>query len=56
MYWYGWLVTSTLGATAASVVAWPLLKSRPTPYWLGWTIPLLVIISVFYFFRDWFLR
>jgi len=56
MYWYGWLVTSTLGATAASVIAWPLLKNRPTQYWIGWIVPLLVIISVFYFFRDWFLR
>jgi hypothetical protein len=56
MYWYGWLVTSTLGATAASVIALPLLKNKPTPYWLGWTVPLLVILSVFYLFRDWFLR
>jgi hypothetical protein len=56
MYWYGWLVTSTLGAAAASVIALPLLKNRPTLYWLGWTVPLLVTISVFYFFRDWFLR
>jgi hypothetical protein len=56
MYWYGWLVTSTLGAIAASVIALPLLKNRPTQYWLGWVVPLLVILSVFYFFRDWFLR
>jgi hypothetical protein len=56
MYWYGWLVTSTLGAAAASVIALPLLKNRPTPYWLGWTVPLLVTISVFYLFREWFLR
>ena len=56
MYWYGWLVTSTLGAIATSVIALPLLKNRPTPYWLGWTVPLLVILSVFYLFRDWFLR
>jgi hypothetical protein len=56
MYWYGWLVTSTLGAIAVSVIALPLLKNRPTPYWLGWTVPLLVILSVFYLFRDWFLR
>jgi hypothetical protein len=56
MYWYGWLVTSTLGATAVSVLALPFLKDRPTQYWLGWTIPLLVIISVFYLFRDFFLR
>ena len=56
MYWYGWLVTSTLGATAASVIALPLLKNRPTQYWLGWTVPLLVTIGVFYLFREWFLR
>src|SRR4029077_16542298 len=29
MYWYGWLVTSALGASAVSVIAFPLLKSRP---------------------------
>jgi hypothetical protein len=56
MYWYGWLVTSTLGAAAVSVLALPLLKNRPTQYWLGWTIPLLVMVSVLYLFRDWFLR
>ena len=56
MYWYGWLVTSTLGAAAVSVISLPLLKNRPTPYWLGWTVPLLVTVSVFYLFREWFLR
>lgn len=56
MYWYGWLVTATLGASVASVVALPLLKNRPTQYWIGWTIPLLVMISVLYFFRGFFLR
>jgi hypothetical protein len=39
-----------------SVLALPLLKNRPTQYWLGWTIPLLVMVSVLYLFRDWFLR
>ena len=56
MYWYGWLVTSTLGAAVASVLTLPLLKNRPTQYWLGWTIPLVVMISVFYLFRGFFLR
>ena len=56
MYWYGWLVTSTLGATAVSLISLPLLKNRSAPYSLGWIVPLLVIISVFYLFRDWFLR
>jgi hypothetical protein len=56
MYWYGWLVTSTLGAAAVSLISLPVLKNRPTPYWFGWLVPLLVILSVFYLFRDWFLR
>jgi hypothetical protein len=56
MYWFGWLVTSTLGATAVSLISLPLLKNRPTPYRIGWIVPLLVIISVFYLFRDWFTR
>ena len=56
MYWYGWLVTSALGASAVSVIAFPVLKSRPTQYWLGWSAPLLVMISVVYLFRDFFLR
>ena len=56
MYWYGWLATSALGAAGVSVIALPLLKSRPTPYWLGWIVPLLVMISVGYFFRNFFLR
>jgi hypothetical protein len=56
MYWYGWLVTSTLGALAVSVIALPVLKNRPTQYWIGWTVPLLVMISICYLFRDFFLR
>jgi len=56
MYWYGWLVTSALGAAAVSAIALPLLKNRPAPYRLGWIVPLLVMISVGYFFRSFFLR
>jgi hypothetical protein len=56
MYWYGWLVTSVFGAAAVSVITWPLLRNRPTQYWLGWTVPLLVMISIGYFFRGFFLR
>jgi hypothetical protein len=56
MFGYGWLVTAALGATGVSLITLPLLKNRPTQYWLGWTVPLMVMISVFYLFRGFFLR
>ncbi len=56
MYWYGWLVTSTLGATAVSATALPLLKNRPTQYGIGWIVSFFVKVSVFYFLRRFFLR
>jgi hypothetical protein len=56
MYWYGWLTTSVLGATLVSSLSWPLVRSRPIQFWLGWTVPLLVIVVFVYFFRDFFLR
>jgi hypothetical protein len=56
MYWYGWLATSALGATAASLLSWPLQRRWPAPFWLGWVVPLLVIFAFVYFFRDFFLR
>jgi hypothetical protein len=56
MYWFGWLITSTLGASAVSLISLPFLKNRPTQYTIGWVVPLLVTLSVFYLFRDWFMR
>ena len=56
MYWYGWLVTSTLGATLVSLLSWPLLRHHPIQYWLGWMVPSAVIVIFVYFFRDFFLR
>jgi hypothetical protein len=56
MYWYGWLVTSALGATAVSLLTWPFLRRRPAQFWLGWIVPLVVIVVFVYFFRDFFLK
>jgi hypothetical protein len=56
MYWYGWLVTSTLGATSVSLLTWPLVRRWPAQFWLGWVVPLVVILLFLYFFRDFFLR
>ena len=54
MYWYGWLVTSTFGATAASLVSWPLVRRWSAQLWLGWMVPLVVIFL--YLFRGFFVR
>jgi ABC-type branched-subunit amino acid transport system permease subunit len=56
MYWYGWLTTSVLGATLVSLLSWPLVRNRPVQFWLGWIVPLAVIVIFVYFFRDFFLR
>jgi hypothetical protein len=56
MYWYGWLTTSVLGATLMSLLSWPLVRNRPIQFWLGWTVPIAVIVIFVPFFRDFFLR
>jgi hypothetical protein len=56
MYWYGWLVTSLLGATAVSLVSWPLVRRWSAQLWLGWVVPLVVMVIFVYLFRDFFLR
>jgi hypothetical protein len=56
MYWYGWLVTSTFGATAVCLLSWPLARRRPTRLWLGWIAPLVVMLVFIYLFRGFFVR
>jgi ABC-type branched-subunit amino acid transport system permease subunit len=56
MYWYGWLTTSVLGATLACLLSWPLVRHRPIQFWLGWTVPLAVMVIFVPFFRDFFWR
>lgn len=56
MYWFGWIGTSFLGAAAISLAAMPLTKDRELPSWIGWAIPLAVMVVFVYLFRNWFLR
>ena len=56
MYWYGWLATSFIGASAASIAALPLVKRRTPPDWLGWAVPLAVMFAFLYLLRGFFLR
>ena len=58
MYWYGWLLTSTLGAgvLAAASLALP---ARPFDrIWsiLVWVVPLAMIATITYILRGYFLR
>lgn len=55
MYWYGWLVTSFLGASAVSLAALPLTKGRGSLVFLGWAIPLAVMVLFVYLFRGFFI-
>ena len=56
MYWYGWLITSFLAASALSLLALPLTRRRQPPVWIGWVVPLVVMLSFLYFLRSFFLR
>lgn len=55
MYWFGWLGTSALGAVVVSLAALPLTRGRVPPVWIGWAIPLVVIIVFMYLFRSFFI-
>jgi hypothetical protein len=54
MYWYGWLITALTGALAVCAVALPLTRRRPPPAWIGWAVPLAVMIAFLYFLRSFF--
>jgi hypothetical protein len=56
MYWYGWLVTSVLGAGAVSLVSWPLTRRGPALLWLGWIVPIVIVVIFVYLFRGFFIR
>ncbi len=56
MYWYGWLVTSLLGAIAVSLVSYPIVRRASTQFWLGWVVPIVVGVIFLYLFRSFFLH
>lgn len=56
MYWFGWISTAFLGATAVSLAALPFTRSRQPPVWIGWIVPLIVMIVFVYLFRNFFIR
>jgi hypothetical protein len=56
MYWYGWLGTSFLAASAIGFIALPLTRRWSPPVWIGWAVPLAVMLAFVYFLRSFFLR
>lgn len=55
MHWYGWIGTSLIGAAVVSIIALPFTRGRETPTWLGWAVPLAVMIAFVYLFRGFFI-
>lgn len=55
MHWYGWLITSFAGAAVVGAVALPLTRDREPPAWIGWAVPLAVMVAFLYFLRIFFI-
>jgi hypothetical protein len=56
MYWFGWLMVSFLGAGAISLAALPLTGRWGPPVWIGWAVPLAIMLTFVYLMRSFFLR
>ena len=56
MHWFGWLGTAFLAAGAISLLALPVARRWPVPAWIGWAVPLAVMLSFVYILRNFFLR
>lgn len=56
MYYYGWIATATAVAALATLIAQPLVRRLAMPLWIGWAVPLAVILSFLWFLRAFFLR
>jgi hypothetical protein len=56
MYWYGWLLTSAVGAIVigglTSLAPPPTLARLPTS--AVWIVPLALILFLLYVLREWF--
>jgi hypothetical protein len=58
MYWYGWLITSSVGAAvvAALSLALPAKAVERTSAVLVWLVPIAMIGTIAYILRGYFLR
>src|SRR5439155_17041804 len=58
MYWYGWIVTSAIGASVAGAIASLIPDQWAQRLWSGWSwaIPMAVILAFCYLLRGYFIR
>jgi uncharacterized membrane protein YraQ (UPF0718 family) len=58
MYWYGWIVTSAIGASVAGAIASLIPDQWTQRLWSGWSwaIPMAVILAFCYLLRGYFIR
>ena len=56
MYWYGWLATSGLGASAIAtlVVSLPAIRRHRVWHGYAWSVPLTVMVVFVYILRRYF--
>jgi hypothetical protein len=57
MFWYGWILTAGLGATAVSALSLTVperIAVRVSPVWIG-VIAVCVMLVFVYLLRGWFL-
>ena len=56
MYWYGWLLTSALGAAVIGVIVAALPVAWTARIWpgLSWAVPLAVMLVFGYILRGYF--
>lgn len=54
MHWYGWLITAFVGALIVSTVSLPLTQRWQPPVWIGWAVPLAVMMVFLYLLRSFF--
>jgi hypothetical protein len=58
MYWYGWLLTSALGAGAIAAFSLALPANPFDRVWsiLVWVVPTVMIAIIMYILRGYFIR
>jgi hypothetical protein len=58
MYWFGWMATSGIAASAVALAACWLPEGLTRRLWSGWAwaVPMAVILAFCYLLRSYFLR
>ena len=58
MYWYGWIVTSALGASTIAALACAMPAGLGNRIWSGlaWAVPLAAMFAFVYILRGYFTK